>query len=173
MSFDWKSIVGTVAPGIATALGGPLAGMAVKALSSALLGKSDGTEAEVAQAVAAGGPEMLIKFKQIEAEFQQHMADVGVDLEKIAARDRSDARAREIAVKDKTPHILAYAVTVGFFAMLLVMSFVDISVNNRDLLNIMLGALGAAWASIMSYFFGSSAGSAHKNALIGQVLAAK
>ena len=29
MDFDWKSVVGTVAPTIATALGGPLAGVAV------------------------------------------------------------------------------------------------------------------------------------------------
>ncbi|MCX8506195.1 MAG: hypothetical protein ORN98_06235 [Alphaproteobacteria bacterium] len=173
MTFDWKSIIGTVAPGLATALGGPLAGMAVSALSTALLGKPDGTVDDVAKIVTSGNPELLLKIKQVDLEFQQHMADVGLDLQKIAARDRGDARAREIAVKDKTPHILAYSVTVGFFVMLLVMSFADIAIANRDLLNVMLGALGAAWASIMSYFFGSSAGSQDKNQMIGQILTEK
>lgn len=36
MSFDWKQLVGSVAPTIATALGGPLAGMATKAIASAI-----------------------------------------------------------------------------------------------------------------------------------------
>jgi hypothetical protein len=36
---DWKKIVGAVAPTLATALGGPLAGMAAAAVSDALLGK--------------------------------------------------------------------------------------------------------------------------------------
>ena len=33
---DWKKIVGSVAPVIATALGGPLAGVATKAVASIL-----------------------------------------------------------------------------------------------------------------------------------------
>ena len=36
-------LLGSVAPSIATALGGPLAGMATKALSQALLGNEDGS----------------------------------------------------------------------------------------------------------------------------------
>ena len=47
------NIVKTVAPTIATAMGGPLAGMAVRTLSETLLGKPDGTEAELAAAAAA------------------------------------------------------------------------------------------------------------------------
>lgn len=48
--FDWKAIVKTVAPALGTALGGPLAGTAVKVLSEALLGHSDGKEEEIARA---------------------------------------------------------------------------------------------------------------------------
>ena len=48
---DWKGIVGTVAPAIAAALGGPLAGLGVSALAGAL-GLGDGAnEEEVARAV--------------------------------------------------------------------------------------------------------------------------
>ena len=57
---DWKSVVRTVAPTLATALGGPLAGAAVQALSVALLGRPDGTEQEVAEAVLTGGADALL-----------------------------------------------------------------------------------------------------------------
>jgi hypothetical protein len=40
------NVVRTVAPTIATAVGGPLAGMATRVISEALLGKPDGSEAE-------------------------------------------------------------------------------------------------------------------------------
>ena len=39
---DWKSIIGVVAPTLATALGGPLAGLAVETLGKALGGASGG-----------------------------------------------------------------------------------------------------------------------------------
>ena len=44
-------LLGQVAPTIATALGGPLAGMAVKTLSNVLLGHEGGTEDDVKAAI--------------------------------------------------------------------------------------------------------------------------
>ena len=172
MSFDWKSIVNTVAPGIATALGGPLAGMAVGYLSNALLGKPDASSAEVAAAVASGHPDILLKMKQAEFEFQAKLAEVGVELEKISAQDRDSARNREIALRDYMPKLLATLVTVGFFSMLVIMSLKDIPIANRDLMNVMLGALGAAWTGVVSYYFGSSAGSMEKTRIIGKAMGA-
>jgi hypothetical protein len=58
MLFDWKSVVGTVAPGIATALGGPLAGMAVSTLAKAL--GVEATEEAVANVVATNDPKIPI-----------------------------------------------------------------------------------------------------------------
>jgi hypothetical protein len=50
------NLVRTVAPSIASAVGGPLAGMATPAISEALLGKPDGTEAELTEAAAKATP---------------------------------------------------------------------------------------------------------------------
>ncbi len=82
------------------------------------------------------------------------------------AKDRADARAREIVVKDKLPAVLAIAVTCGFFAVLFLAFTRGVNDQSRDLANIMIGTLGTAWVSVITYYFGSSAGSAQKSELL-------
>jgi hypothetical protein len=167
MDFDWKSIIGSIAPTIATALGGPLAGLGVKAIAGAL-GLSDGAgEKDVAAAVQNASPDQLLAIQKADQDFAIRMQELGVDLEKIAGADRADARNREIQLRDRTPAILAYAVTVGFFGTLLWMLSKGIP-QGSEALYIMLGSLGTAWSGIIAYFYGSSAGSAAKTAMLGK-----
>lgn len=97
-SAEWKGVLGAVAPTIATLLGGPLAGAAVGALSTALLGKPDGTEAELAPLVASAAPDILLKIKEAEKELKLGLANAGVKLEEVAALDRGSARDREVKI---------------------------------------------------------------------------
>lgn len=118
-SVDWKGLIKTVAPTLPTAFGGPLAGMAVNAVSQAVLGKSDATETGIATALAkTNDPEVLLKLKQAENDFIAKMKQLDIDLEKVAAEDWASARQREIAIKDKAPTILAYGYTIGYFLVL-------------------------------------------------------
>lgn len=159
MRLDWKSILGTVAPVLATAAGGPLAGVVTKTLAAKLLGKPEAKPEEVETAVVNADPQTLLKLKEIDLEFERELQAAGVKLEEIAAADRASARAREIAVKDHTPAILALIVTVGFFGTLAYMLVNGKPATGGDALLVMLGSLGTAWAAICSYYFGSSAGS--------------
>ena len=166
---DWKSIVGSVAPTIATALGGPLAGMAVSAVSQAVLGKPDASETDVASAIAKEkDPQILVKLKEAEFAFAAKMTELDIDIEKISAEDRASARAREIAVRDKTPRNLAYFYTIGYFVILalIVCQGDKIPENVKDLINILLGILSAAQMGIVTYYFGSSSGSAKKSEML-------
>ena len=170
---DWKSIVGSVAPTIATALGGPLAGMAVSAISQALLGKPDASETDVANAIAkATNPETLTKLKEAENSFAATMKELDINLEKISAEDRANARAREIAVKDKTPRNLAYGYTIGYFIVLGLIIYQGKQIDDhvKDLVNILLGILSGAQVGIISYYFGSSSGSARKSEMLDSQL---
>lgn len=170
MKLDWKAIVGTVAPTIATALGGPLAGVATKTLASKLLGRPEATEEEVQSAVIGADPQTLLKLKEVEVEFKKYMTDAGIRLEQIAADDRSNARAREAQVRDHTPAYLAYAITVGFFGTLGFMLVNGKPATGGDALLVMLGSLGTAWAGVIAYYFGSSAGSRKKDDAISQMV---
>lgn len=167
---DWKKLIGSVAPALATALGGPLAGVATQAISTALLGKPDGKNAEIAAALSSGGADALLKLKQAENDFAVKMREMDIDLEKIAASDRNSAREREKVVKDKTPAIMAAFTLIGFFGILAAMMFIQIPDKSQSPLEIMLGSLATAFISIISYYFGSSAGSAKKTETIDKML---
>ena len=166
MSDKWKKILGAVAPTLATAYGGPLVGAAVSALSRAVLNKDDGTEEEIAQAVASGNPEILLKLKEADTAFKVRMEELGVDLVALHAKDRDSARQREIAIRDNTPKILASVVVVGFFGVLAYMFKYGVPKEGDEALLILLGALGAGFGMVLSYYFGSSSGSVQKNAIM-------
>jgi hypothetical protein len=155
-------LLGQVAPTIATALGGPLAGLAAKTLSTVLLGKEDGSEAEIAKALQGASPDQLAAIKKIDADFKTRMAELEIDLERIVAGDRDSARKREIALGDHTPKILAAAITIGFFGILLWMFVHGVPKNGNEALLLMLGALQTAFTGVIAYYFGSSAGSKAK-----------
>jgi len=164
------NLVRTVAPSIATAVGGPLAGMATRAISEALLGKPDGTEDELVEAAKTATPEQLLALKQAEQDFTVRMKELEIDIQRIDAADRNSAREREIKVGDWTPRALAAAVTLGFFGVLSWMISYGLPANGGEAMLVMLGTLGTAWGAIISYYFGSSAGSREKTQQLNQVL---
>lgn len=169
MKIDWKAIVTSVAPTLATAVGGPLAGSAISAIGEALLGKKDATETEVATAIATGQTDVLVRLRQVDAEFKTKMEALGIDLERINATDRASARDRETKLQDWTPRIIATLVTLGFFGTLAWMVSVGLPATGADAILVMLGSLGTAWTQIVAYYYGSSAGSAEKNQLIARL----
>lgn len=166
---DWREIVGAVAPTIAAALGGPLAGVAVAALSDKLLGRPDGTADDVGAAILAGGPDALLAIKTADQAFAVRMRELDIDIERLHQTDRGSAREREGKTGDSaTPRWLAGAVTLGFFGVLAWLLVYGKPEAGGDALLVMLGALGGAWASVISYYFGSSAGSAAKTQIMAR-----
>jgi len=151
-----------IAPSIATALGGPLAGLAVTALSKAL----GVDEKEVQNTIQSGklSAEQLASIKQAELELKAKAQQLGLDFEKLANDDRKSARDLQVSTKSIVPPLLAMVVTTGFFGILfaLMMGYA----TKSDELMIMLGSLGTAWTGIIGFYFGSSAGSQDKDKML-------
>jgi len=164
------NLVKTVAPSLATAVGGPLAGMATRAISDALLGKPDGTEDELINAAAKASPDQLLALKKAEQDFAVRMRELEIDLQRIDAADRNSARDREVKTGDWTPKALAGAVTLGFFGVLGYMIAYGLPTQGGEALLVMLGTLGTAWGGIVSYYFGSSAGSKEKSEAMSRMV---
>lgn len=166
MKIDWKGLLSSVAPTLATALGGPYAGIAVKAASKALLGKEEATEKELAQAVGAASPQDLLKLREADNELRARLKELGVELEEVHRKDRENARAREVALRDKTPKTIAALVLGGFFLCLGALIFVDLPPSSADPVKILLGALAGMLIQISNYYYGTSASSSRKTELM-------
>jgi hypothetical protein len=159
-----------IAPSLATALLGPLGGAAVSAIGSAL-GMSDADKAKV-EAVLKNGQisgDQLAAIQQAEIAFKAKMADLGVDLEKIAAADRDSARHMQIETKSFVPAALALVVVLAWVAIqwYLLSHVVDSSM--RELVARVLGTLDAALTLVLSFYFGSSRSSQAKDETISKL----
>jgi hypothetical protein len=174
---DWSKVasrIGSTAPLLGELIGGPI-GLGVTT-AAALISHALGTPNDP-QAVetALNDPAALDKLRQAEganaAQLQQlvvtqaHLA-YQTNMARIQARDRANARAMGVANKDWVPKALAMAVTGGFFGILLLMVFKALPPENSNLVNVVIGALGTAWISIIGYYFGTSAGSMRKTELL-------
>lgn len=159
-------LLGQVAPTIATALGGPLAGVAVKTLSNVLLGNDSGSEDDVKAAMATATPDQLAALKKIDADFKVQMKELDIDLERIAAGDRDSARRMQTETKDWVPKLLSIVITLGFFGILVWVLVQGMPPTGTEALLMMLGALGTAWTGVVNFYYGSSAGSKAKNDLL-------
>jgi hypothetical protein len=155
-------LLGQIAPTIATAIGGPVAGMAVKALAGALGLSQDSSSDDVQEALMNATPEQLAAVKKIDADFKVQMKELDIDLERIAAGDRDSARNMQMQTNDWIPRAMAIMVTFGFFGILAWLLIKGVPPSGSETLIYMLGALGTAWTGIVQFYFGSSAGSKAK-----------
>ena len=159
-------LIGSVAPSIATALGGPLAGMATKALSLALLGNENGSEDDLKAAMSNASPEQLSVLKKIDADFKVQMKSLEIDLEALAVDDRKSARSMQTETKDWIPRALAVSVTIGYFGIIAFVLISGLPMNGSEVLLMLLGTLSAGWTGVMAFYFGSSSGSQKKDSMI-------
>jgi hypothetical protein len=158
---DWLK---QIAPTIATALGGPLAGLAVDAISKAV-----GIDPKDVNKTIAEGKltaDQIAQIKTAEIAMAARAQEMGLDFEKIAVDDRKSARQMQSTTQSWIPGIMAIAVTIGFFGILV--GLMTEHFKTSDALMLMLGSLGTAWTGIIAFYFGSSAGSQKKDELLHQ-----
>jgi hypothetical protein len=68
--------------------------------------------------------------------------------------------------KEIFQYILGALIVSGFFALLILLVLSAVPSENKDLLNLVVGALIGSFSGIVSYFYGSSLGSSKKDELL-------
>lgn len=168
-----------LAPTVASWILGDKTGAAVSKVTGIardILGtdSADGIE----RAIAAD-PNLALQFRlaviQAEADarrqefetLQAQLADVQ------SARNQTVELAKAGSAIAWGAPIISTIITVGFFVMLYLVIRKEIPDGSRELANIMLGSLGASFTAVISYWVGSSAGSASKDATLRAAMTGK
>ena len=153
-----------IAPGIATALGGPLAGLAVTAISKAL-----GIDEKDVQSTIESGKlsaEQLASLKQAEIELQAKAQELGLNFEKLTVDDRKSAREMQISTKSLVPALLSILVVTAWGLIQYFLLTHLIAQEMRELVARVLGTLDSALMLVLSFYFGSSSSSQNKDELL-------
>ncbi len=163
-----KGIIGAVAPAVASVIGTPVAGVAVKGLCNILGLNEDAGPKEIDSALQNASPETWLKIKELNAQTEVELKRLDIDSKKIDQMESSSARSREVEMaksgfRDFTPSFLAIFLTVGFFGLLFLLMFVDLDPDVRGIIDIMLGSLGTGFITMLNYYFGSSYSSSKKD----------
>jgi hypothetical protein len=150
------NILKGIAPAVATAVGGPLGGLAVTAIANKF-GVADDVQA-VAKAIA-GDPEAASKLAELDLkQFELENAD------RDSARHMQETALNQ---DDKfAKHFIywfAWFWSVGSMVYFFAITFGTVPASGKDFGNIILGfLLGTAVATIISFFYGSSKSSKDK-----------
>ena len=161
---DWKATLGAIAPTLATALGGPLAGAATKFLASNLLGDESLSMKDIEAAVVGASPDQLSKLKSIDKDFKVSMEKLGVDVFKLEVADKADARLNNKG--SYMPAALSIGLTFIVGVILYALFYIEPPEGAREPLLIVLGMVVKEWSNSMHYWFGTTRSSSDKNRLM-------
>jgi hypothetical protein len=109
--------------------------------------------------------DQIAAVQQEEIRFKEQTQALGLNFEQLAVEDRKSARDMQTTTQSIIPPLLSILVTVGFFGILAYLMVTPADTANTPLM-IMLGSLGTAWTGIIAFYFGSSAGSQKKDAML-------
>ena len=156
----------SIAPTIATAMGGPLAGMAVEAISKAI-----GVDpSEVQNTINSGKmtADQIASLQTAEIALKARAQEMGLDFEKLAVADRASARQMQMTTGSFVPPLLSVLVVVAWATIQYYLLTHVIDPTMRELVARVLGTLDGALMLVLSFYFGSSAGSQAKDTMLHQ-----
>lgn len=191
--FDWKKVIGVLAPTLGTALGGPLGGMAFSQIAAAVLGPEAGATAtpDQVQSALVNGQltgEQILALKQADRDFEVKMKEFDVklvelnntqDLAYVADTDN----ARKSFSANENVFVLGVCILVGFAVLMgLVLTgcfylmtgkvSVDAAMLTAcaGMIGTVVGYVAANAQQVVSFFFGSSKGSKDNGDRLGAAL---
>jgi hypothetical protein len=159
----------TIAPTLASALLGPLGGIAVAGLGK-IFGIDNATQEAVTDAFQQGKltPEMIADIKKLEMQLKADEQERGFRYADLEFRNTQGARDMQKETQSYFPALLSSFITLGFFGILSWMLYDDNIANSEPVL-IMLGSLGAAFGGVCNFWLGTSHSSSVKNGLISKI----
>jgi hypothetical protein len=166
---DWLATLKTLAPTVAAAIFGPLGSVAIASVGE-LLGLSGATKDKISEIIQAGQmtPEQIGKLRELELEYQNNEKERGFKYAELSFKDRDSARIANVSGGTQRPlfwlSLLLLSITLGTECMVLFKGYPD----GTDPLVVgrVLGLMDAVAMLVLSYWYGTTNGSAVKNELL-------
>ena len=149
-----KNLIGGLAPTVASALGGPLAGAAAQSIATAL-GVAPEPKA-LEKAIQNATPEQLAEIKKAELDFEVRMKELDVDIFDLETKDIQDARKN--FAKDWTSKLIAIVMVFFFCGYIAMITLMPPEQNSMELIKLVLGYMGGLVSAVISFYFGASQG---------------
>ena len=164
---DLFKLLGAVAPTLGKAISGDVGGAVGEALKA--FGIDSGSKDDLEKVMKNATPEQMAELRKIDTAYQQKLAELNVDLEKIMADDRNSARQMYASTKDRLVPILACIFVLGAFGMTAALLRVSIPEMNRDIVMMAYGTIMSLAGAVANFYFGSSKSSSEKNKIISEM----
>jgi hypothetical protein len=167
---NWTDILKGLAPTLASAALGPLGGVAVSAIGSAL-GMDNATKDKVAKAFTDGQltPEAIERLRTLEMQYQNDEKERGFKYAELQYKDVDSARNMAVQTHSLTPSLLTWlivAITLTAEGLLL---FHAMPANaDPIIIGRVLGTMDSALIMVLGFWFGSNSNSQRKTELLAQ-----
>jgi hypothetical protein len=170
---EWLPTLKTIAPTVASALLGPLGGLAVSAIGG-IMGISDATQEKIGKAIAAGQltPQAVQELKTLEMMYLDNERERGFKYTELEFKDVDSARRREVDTGDSTNRRLAFLIITAFI-LTVGATLMGYTKAESVMAGTLIGYLSAKAEQVLAYYFGSTRNSARKTELIAAAPAVK
>lgn len=176
---DWtavKSIIGKLAPTVASAFGGPLAGAAVVAIGD-ILGISEPTQDKIKAAIENGQltGQQVAEIRALEMKYKSEEAERGFRYADLEYRDRDSARKANVEGGTQVYlfwlSLALLSVSLGCEVSVL---FVGYTQEIPEIIvGRVLGLMDAVAMMVLAYWYGTTNGSHIKSTLLANSTPAK
>jgi hypothetical protein len=168
---NWMDTIKKVAPVVASALGGPLAGVAVSALGE-LFGIEEPTQEKIRVAIETGNltGEQISAIRQLEMKLKAEEAERGFKYAELEFKDRDSARKAN--VEGGTTRMLFWMslvlliITLGSELIVLFQGYPK--TLPEIIVGRILGLMDSVALMVLAYWYGTTNGSARKTDMLNQ-----
>jgi hypothetical protein len=144
----------SLAPTIASAAGGPMAGMAVK-MAAQKLGVPDATANEIEDLIE-DKPEKMVLLKEADKEFKDRIKEMEIDLDSFKSELEDRKHARETFKNDWTPKVFGILALLLYGAYVLTVTIMPHDQNDETIISLVLGQLSGILGTMAAFWFSGS-----------------
>jgi|TARA_Y100000361_G_scaffold67083_1_gene58969 hypothetical protein len=144
----------SLAPTIASAAGGPMAGMAVK-MAAQKLGVPDATANEI-EDIIEREPEKAVLLKEADNDFKDRIREMEIDLESFKTEVEDRQHARETFKNDWTPKVFGILALLLYGAYVMAVTIMPHDQNDETIISLVLGQLSGILGTMAAFWFSGS-----------------